>query len=146
MVISDERITVDSNYFIALFNPTDALTPAVLAVSKQLAKQEPTLVISNFIFHEVVTVLSQRAGRKIGVAVGKYILENQKIDLIYIDSLLQQNAWRIFQQVDYKNISFVDCSTLAVMQAENISSLITFDQTDFKRLQCYHRFSLYPIR
>ena len=42
--------------------------------------------MSHFIFNEIVTVLSQKVGRKIGVAAGEYILTNPTIQIIYIDS------------------------------------------------------------
>lgn len=55
---ANERAFVDTNYFVALFNPLDALHQAALKTGKQMDKAGVQLVISNFIFLEAVTVLA----------------------------------------------------------------------------------------
>lgn len=143
METSDERIFVDSNYFIALFNAADAQATQAAQFAHELDSKKVKLVISNFIFLEVVTVLSQRVSRSFAQQGGKNLLADKNIEIIHVNELLHQQTWSIFQEVQEKDVSFVDCSTIAVMRAENISTVLTFDQTDFKRLQRLYRFSLY---
>lgn len=129
-----KRIFVDSNYFIAFFNPSDALHARAIRIGKELYAQDAALVISNFIFLEVVTVLSQRVGKESALRVGRHLLEDPKVNIIHIDTALQQATWDIFQAVSGKDAGFVDCSILAVMRAEAVRTLLTFDITDFRPL------------
>ncbi|MEK7541546.1 MAG: PIN domain-containing protein [Patescibacteria group bacterium] len=138
------RVFADSNFFIAFFNPADSLHPRAVAAAKKLYQDDAVLVISNFIFLEVVTVISQRVGRGAALRVGAHLLNDpRKIEVIHIDPILQDSAWRIFQSISVKDAGFVDCSILAVLRAEDIRSLLTFDAADFRKILKNTRVSFY---
>jgi hypothetical protein len=139
------KIFADSNYFIALYNPGDSLHREAIRVTNSLKKENQKLVISNFVFLELVTVLSQRVGRVGAIYAGVEISGNSSIEFIHVDEMLQNVSWQIFQDVKEKSVSFVDCSIIAVMRAEGIHRLLTFDVKDFKNLQKQYRISLYPL-
>ncbi len=138
-----ERIFVDSNYFIALFNPQDALCKRAEELSQKIYEEGNSLIFSNFIFLEVVTVLSQKKGRSGGIEAGIHLLGHPSFEYITIDEGLQQETWKIFQQVKNKNVSFVDCSIIACLEAEGITTLLTFDRKDFILLQKMFPFVFY---
>jgi len=144
MVKEDNQIFVDSNFFIALFNLTDSLHPKVLKISRGLKRENPRLYISNFIFLEIVTVLSQRVNRETAVLLGNYLLKDKQLEVIHIDKKLNEITWEIFKSINKKNCSFVDASILAVMKREGIKKLLTFDKEDFLSLKRKYRFNLYP--
>ncbi len=135
------KLFIDSNYFISLYNPSDSQNQKAEKLSHNLENFD--LYISNFIFLETVTVFSQRVGRKLAVKLGNRLLESESINLIQVDTELQKQTWRIFCDTQKKNTSFVDCSTVAVMQAEGIDKLLTFDREDFKPLLKKHHLSLF---
>ena len=137
-----EDIFIDSSYLIALGNPIDSLHNRAKEIAAHLVKTDHAFFITNFIFLEVVTVLSQRQGRKSALEVGTSLLIAPSIEMLHIDPQLQQETWSIFHSVAFKDISFVDCSIIATMKAQGISTLLAFD-THFKKLQKHHRFSLY---
>lgn len=137
-----EGVFIDSSYLIALFNPADTLHIKAKKITETLYQSAYSHVISNFIFLEVVTVLSQRQGRKSAFEVGTSLLSTPHIEIIHIDTKLQHETWDIFHSVELKDVSFVDCSIIATMNAEGITTLLTFDM-QFKKLQKNHRFSLY---
>lgn len=143
MAGKNEWIFADSNYFIALFNEQDALLEKADYTSKKLDEKDISLCITNLIFLEIVTVTSMRASKQIAWEAGKSLLLNPRIRIIHIDEDLQNESWKIFQEITDKNISFVDCSIIAVMKAEGISRVLTFDKTDFGKLQKIYRFSFY---
>lgn len=145
MQAEDEKIFVDSNYFVALFNPNDTLHKHASVVAKRIDTEHHRLVLSNYIFLEVTTVLSQRRGRNVAVGVGTFLTTNPMIDVVHVDEALHEESWKIFQSTLRKNISFVDCSTLAILRAERIDHLLTFDDTDFRGLQKQHRFKLFAM-
>lgn len=138
-----QPLVFDSNVFVALFSPQDGLHEQASNFAELIATR--TVVISNLIFAEIVTVLSQKHGRDIAQEVGQYILNTSLINIVYFDTRSHQAAWDIFQSIDHKNISFVDCSTIALMQAEGITTLLTFDTTDFKKLQKQFHFTILSI-
>ena len=138
-----KRIAVDSNYFIALFNPDDALHKSTQSIAKKIVDEEITLVISNLIFLEAITVISQRRSRLIAIEAGNYLKYDSFIEIIHIDEALQERAWEIFQKIQKKDVSFVDCSVIACMRAEGIHRLLTFDRKDFAPLQKKFSFNFY---
>ncbi len=137
------KIFVDSNFLIALNNPSDSLYERSLFKSREIEKEQITVVISNFIVIETVTVLSQRAGRKIAIEAGKRLIESGDYEIIEIAETRFQQSWSIFQDIAKKNMSFVDCSSIAVMQAEGINKFLTFNTEDFASLRKKYSFSFY---
>ena len=136
-------IFVDSNYLIALSNPNDSLHDIAIRLSDKLLKENTNLFISNYVFLEIVTVLTQRVNKEIALITGTELLQNRQVEIIHITKNLQQKSWEIFKMINKKNISFVDCSCIAVMEFENISTLLSFDKTDFIPLQKLLRFDFY---
>ncbi len=138
------RVFADSNYFVAIFNTDDSLYRKAQEIARKIADEKTQLVISNFIFLEIVTIVSQKKGRAAAIQAGRDILSHPfLVDILHIDEALQKDTWNIFQEVEHKNISFVDCSIVAAMKSEGIQKLLTFDATDFTKLQNQHRFSFY---
>lgn len=144
MATKISRLFIDSSFFVALYNPLDNQHQKAIKIAKGLeGNKELEPIISNFIFSETVTILSQKVSRRNAVAAGTKLSSGNS--LIYINQLLEQKTWEIFQKIDRKNMSFVDCSILAIMQLEGINSLLTFDGKDFKSLQKVYSFKLYPL-
>lgn len=139
----NERVFVDANYFVALFNASDALHTEALRIGKKIDAKGVQLVISNFVFLETVTVLAHRKGREVACEAGSYLLGGAGIEMIHIDEALQGSSWNMFQEIHGKNASFVDASIVVILRAENIHRLLTFDRTDFKKLARQYHFDLY---
>ena len=139
----NERVFVDTNYFVALFNSSDALHREALRVAKEIDAAGARLVISNFIFLETMTVLAQKRGKETAREAGNYLLAGGGIEMIHIDEVLQRSSWEIFRELREKNVSFVDASIIAILKAEDISRLMTFDCEDFKKLARRYSFGIY---
>ncbi len=136
-------MVADSNYFIALFSPLDSLFGQAVKLSKIIAQTGTSLVLSNYIFLETVTVLSQRTNRAAAISVGNHLLRDQVFQIVHIGDSLHTESWNIFQSMNKKNMSFVDCSTLALLNYTGIKSLLTFDTTDFEPLAKKYNFKLF---
>lgn len=143
MAAKNDSVFVDSNFFIALFNKKDALHEKVKKFHLRIKKEKPKVFISNLVFSEVVTVLSQRAGRRISFVAGDYLWSDEDIRIIYVTKELSDRSWQVFKEIPKKNMSLVDCSILTVMDAEGIEKLLTFDQEDFAPLRKKYRFSFF---
>ena len=140
---TSQRVFIDSNYFIALANPKDSLHSEAMRIAPFLEGGDIEIVLSDYIFLEVVTVISQRVGKRSALAMGRKLRSTPGITLIKIDAQTHNSAWKIFQEVIHKNISFVDCSIIALMRDEDIYKLLTFDMDDFNKLRRYYNFDFY---
>jgi uncharacterized protein len=136
-------VFVDSNFFIALFNPSDSQHKKAKELAKHLDNTPHQLLTSNLIFLEIVTVLSQKAGRQRSIAWGNKLAQSQNLHIIHIDEHLHRKTWDIFQSITNKNMSFVDCSALATMRHYEIKKLLTFDKADFAPLQKKYNFTFF---
>ena len=134
------RVFVDSNVLIAALRSEDTLHQQAIKTIVALEQQAEAMVISNLIFLEVVTILSQRVSRSVAVKAGNDLLLHPLVEMIHVTETLQTDTWQIFTAAKNKNISFVDCSIMAVMKAEGVKDLLTFDQTEFRSLRKDHRF------
>lgn len=138
-----EDVFVDSNFFIALYNGEDALHDAAKEVSRRVAEEAPRLVTSDLIFLETVTVLSQRTGRDVAIEAGDGLKFSPTLKLVQVDPSMQERSWQIFCEIENKNMSFVDCSILALMESLGIESLLTFDRDDFGGLEERYGFEFF---
>ncbi len=100
------------------------------------------IVISNLIFIETVTVLSQQVGHGTAIAMGEYLEKDLKNPIIFIDKVLHGQSSEIFKKNKDKNISFTDCSVVAVMESEHIQKLLTFDK-HFQKLRKFYDFDFF---
>ncbi len=118
-------IFFDSNYYIGLVNDQDSNYKKSIVLSNRLKNKFYKPVISNFVFLEVVTVVSQRVGRKTSITTGETLKNKAKI--VKINDELEQKTWELFKQIKDKDVSFVDSSTLVVLKEKKIKQLVTFD-------------------
>ena len=137
-----EKIFVDSNYFIALAHEHDTNHDQALLVADMLEADNPPLVISNYVFSEIVTVLSQRVSREVAYTVGEELITQPRTEIIVGDEILDERAWTIFREQNRKNLSFVDCHIIATMRFVGVKKLVTFDETDFDGLQATYGFRI----
>lgn len=125
----NNKVFVDSNVFIGIFNADDALHDKAVKLWNNLAEKQYSIVVSNFILSEVITVLSQRIGKKeaIEFATRMYHNENNEVEIIWSNEQLELRALEYLRRIPSKNVSFADATILAVLETHQISSLATFD-------------------
>lgn len=134
------QIVIDSNYFLAVNNSHDSLNLQAVKLSYFVEKNEA--IISDYIFLEIVTILSQKVSRNVACQVGLALLSSANIKIITVDHSLFLDSWIIFSKLKQKNISFIDCSILATMKRYRVKQLLSFDNTDFAPLQKQFGFEL----
>ena len=117
----------DTSALVALFRTDDSNHKKAKELSKKL--EDKSGIISNYIFAETVTVLSQKIGKQLTIIAAQTI--RQIFKEIRIDQDIDELAWEIFKKQKSKNVSLVDCTTIALFQKGIFDQLFTFD-TDFK--------------
>ena len=135
-----KTVCIDSNFVIAVSNPLDHLHGKAVATSKLVASSKH--LISDLVFSEFSTVISQKMGKPSAITIGNKLLNSPLTQFVSLDQNLFLSSWKIFSQLKQKNISFVDCSILAMMQHFKIKHLLSFDHTDFAPLQKQFGFEL----
>ena len=137
------KVFVDTNFWIALLNTSDSLHQRAIATITKIRRESPLLFISNFIFLETVTVAAQRISKKAALFIGEQLLKDDQVSIIHVNQRIHLRTWEIFSRVKRKNISFVDCSILAIMEQEEIPYLLTFDRKDFYPLKRQYQFEFF---
>lgn len=120
-------VFTDSSALVALFNPQDPNHNKAKLITKKYKIK--SFVISDYIFAETVTVLSQKIGKKKAIYAGEFI-KKRCLKVETSEDILNL-SWEIFKKQKSKNVSFVDCTTFALYQKGVFDKAFTFD-SDFK--------------
>lgn len=134
-----QKVFIDANFFCALHNKTDSLHQKATRLAPKLSRF--ILITSNFVLLESYTIISQRASKEQAIKFNKIFIETHSYEVIWINKIFEETVWNIFASIKDKNFSYVDASTLAVMQKEKITHLLSFDR-EFKPLEKKFSFTL----
>lgn len=126
-VSSSFHYLVDSDVFVALFTPNDALATTVDQLMSSIEKQRKSLCTTNWVIAETATVLSRKDSQVSAIAFLSMIDEGN-VPILPVTSELEQEAHRIFRDQTIKNTSMIDCSNVAVANHYGISELLSFDR------------------
>ena len=127
-------ILLDSSLIVAYSNEADENHVKALRLMGTMDEGKyGTLSITDYVFDEVVTVMLLKTKDLARVAdLGKNILD--AIILFRIDEDAFDLAWRIFRDQLNEELSFTDCTTIAVCRMNGISNIGTFDE-DFQKIE-----------
>jgi uncharacterized protein len=120
-------ILIDTGYWLALELRNDQNHFRAMQHWQQFLTTFPHVVITSYIFDEVVTFLNSRGYHAKAIQVGNRWLNSPSVQLIHIDETLFRKGWLYFQQYDDKDYSLTDCLSFVVMQDLEIHKAFTFD-------------------
>ena len=123
-------IFADTSAIISLFDEQDPNHLQAQALSSHLKTDSVTSLTSNFVFAEIVTILSQKLGKETSNRIGQYIKISFRI--IRLTEETENLAWEIFKKQTSKNVSFVDCTCFALYKEKVFDKAFAFD-SDFKK-------------
>ena len=122
------HIFIDSDAFVGLAKQDDTNHDKAIALLQKLSKQEVSLITSNYVIAESITVISQRESHKAAVGFihqmqsGENIFRVQKADV-----KLDKKAMDIFEKQTSKSTSFIDCTNMAIMTDLHVGAIFSFD-------------------
>lgn len=126
-------IFVDSDAFIALIKKDDTNHRKAKAIFQKVQSLPFNFVTSNYVFSEVVTILSQKIDHKTAV---KFIHNMRAEDNMFvierIKSETEEEAVQVFIEQTSKNVSFVDCANMAFIREKRLDGIFSFDD-DYKK-------------
>lgn len=120
-------IFVDSSAWVALYHRDDSHAALAEKISKNLVRQHASLVTTNYIVAETLTVVSQRSGKQRAQEFGHFVF-NGTIPIVRIDDILDRQAFKLFSSLPDKNVSFVDCTSFVLCQELGIKNIFGFDK------------------
>ncbi|NJD53423.1 MAG: type II toxin-antitoxin system VapC family toxin [Candidatus Methanoperedens sp.] len=120
-------IFADSSYFIAIAREKDRWHKDALKVSE---KTRESLLISELIISESITIVGSFEGGKAGKILYEYFIDNCKIE--FLNKELMEKAVDTFLKYD-GSISLADASSVGIMRKHGIKKIISFD-SDFDKV------------
>jgi predicted nucleic acid-binding protein len=129
---------LDTSYVIALEASDDRNHDAASEHWRNLRRSLPPLIITTYVFDEVVTFFNSRKIHMKAVEVGNKLLQSRYVELIHVSEAMFYEGWRCLQTHHDKTHSLTDCISFVVMKQRGIRTALTFDkhftQAGFHRL------------
>ena len=125
---NSSTIFVDTDVFIALVKSNDANHDRAQRLFHALEEQPITFCTSNYVFSEVLTVLSQRVGHDTAMEFARSIKSvHNPIQVHWVDEEVENRALTIFEAQTSKNVSFTDCTNMALLDRLSLEYIFSFD-------------------
>jgi predicted nucleic acid-binding protein len=125
-------ILLDSSLIVAYSNEADENHTKALRVMEDIDRgRYGSPIITDFVFDEVMTVMLFKTKDLSRTAeLGETLLSANL--LFKVDGELFNLAWKTFKEQRGPNLSFTDCTSIAVCRENGIPNIATFDE-DFRR-------------
>lgn len=124
-------IFIDASSYLSSLLPKDPNLKRAVGIFKSISESKEQLVTSYAILGEVLTISSQRYDRRVGIQFVKHILDGPT-RVILGDQELMEKAFKTFQDIKDKDVSWVDCYSFAIIEHYKIEKVFSFDR-DFKK-------------
>jgi predicted nucleic acid-binding protein len=125
------RLFLDTSAFVALEDLDDADHSRALEFRDKMRRGNTpfrALYTSNYVVDETLTLLRFHCGHRVAVAFRKALETSKVVRVFWVNEPLEKVAWDIFEKRSDKEYSFTDCTSFALMDAEAIRSVFTFDE------------------
>jgi len=122
-------ILVDSSFFIALADRKDQWH--VQAKKLQASLVGETVIISDLIVAEAVTIIGKRSGGKAGEHLYNFFIDN--CDIIFSDEQTLKGGMSVFLRYD-GTLSVSDAVSVNIMETKHIERILSFD-SDFDKVK-----------
>jgi uncharacterized protein len=119
-----ESLFWDTSAIYAYINRKD---PAHEEVKQAVGRARGGLVISNYVFDEIVTLVLSRLGHSAAVHIGNVLMNSPQIERHMISAQDELNAWVLFSERRDKKYSFTDCASFILMRRLGLRKCIATD-------------------
>lgn len=115
-----------------MYDKADDMHSESIRLFEEIKNKRIRIVVTDYILSESITTAMARAGHKIAVTVGEFILSSHVVDLVWLDESIKMKAWGYFKKHSDKSYSFTDCTSFILMKEMNINNFFAFDE-DFAK-------------
>jgi len=120
------QIIADTSGLYALVNRKDPHHMQAANFLKNHAAHG-SLLISNHIFDETMTLAKARLGAPVALQLGIRLRNSRFVEMIIFSMAEEQETWRIFSNYTDKAWSYTDCACLVLAQQRGIQYAFTYD-------------------
>mgnify|MGYP001397644998 FL=1 len=124
---SDFDYLIDSDTFVGMMLPSDALHTRVHAIYQRIKSEQKRLVTTNWVIAETATVLSSRNSQKTAIEFIRHIQQTD-ITILTITPEIEEATYQLFCDQTTKRTSMVDCSNVAAAKHYDIPNILSFDR------------------
>lgn len=121
-------IFLDSGVIIALADKGDELHEAAYALVKSIVAGGESIFITSHVFDEILTYTRRKIGEREAEKAMEFLLNTKKLEIIMPELETFDSALGYFK--DYKDFSFCDALSAALMKEYGIRKILSFD-SDF---------------
>jgi predicted nucleic acid-binding protein len=130
----------DTSGWGCLIDATQKHHALAAAIYRNVRQQQARLITTNYIITELAALMSSplHLPRPSIIAFLEGIKTSPYVEVIHVDQILDDQAWRLYQQRTDKDWSLVDCASFVLMKQRSIAEALTtdhhFEQAGFLRL------------
>ena len=118
------QVFMDSSYFFALLVEGDQWHKQAVKASTSYK----SAVTSSLVLNETISLLQTKGMFSAALAFLRGVRNTPEVRIVYLDPLLQSEAWDLFARWVGSGANAVDCASFAVMRSLSIKKAFTFDQ------------------
>lgn len=127
------RYFVDTSFWIALFDRSDAAHDDVTAFWQELAGRPVRLTTSDYVLDEAYTFLRRHVGLQAAVDLHDAIQASRLIQVAEVRAPIRAAAWDTLVKYQDKVLSFTDCTSFVLMWRMGLTEALTLD-ADFAQV------------
>lgn len=121
------NIFMDSSGFIALYRLDDDFHHRAINALQNL--KDYSFLTTNFILDETYTFLRKFLGKEKALNFSYFLKSNaNSMKIKRITLMDEKKAFALFEKYNFPDLSFTDCTSLAVMESLKLKEVFTFDR------------------
>ena len=124
MLYSNNKIYVDTSAFYALIDRSDRYHNHASNLWPDLLNDDVTLITSNYVVWETMSLLQKRIGFEAASLWYKDILS--VLDVLWVDARIHQRAYQLWLNLGRRRLSLVDCVSFVTMHQYEIEKAFCF--------------------
>lgn len=119
-------IFLDSSALVAMADRRDPDHHSVTNFI-QAVKDQVSLITTDYVLDETVTVVKKRYGYELAVQLGRKLRASEFCRYHILSPEDEAATWAVFEKYQDKAWSYTDCSCLAIMQRLDIVEVLSLD-------------------
>ena len=119
-------LIVDTSALYALVDRNDPNHAVAASFLRSLTAQD-TLLLSNHVFDEAMTLTKARLGIHVSLQLGMRLRNSRLMQNVIFDEGMEMALWRTFSQYKDKAWSYTDCASLVLAQVRGVQEAFAFD-------------------
>jgi predicted nucleic acid-binding protein len=123
-------IFADTGAFYALADRRD---PAHQRAARFVAACGATLLTTDFIFAETMSLLTKRLGKEVAVTFGHGVRSSPSVRIEEATPEMREKAWKLFSHHRDKDYDLIDCISFSMMASFGIHEAFGFDRHFIQR-------------